>query len=90
MDSLVWETIKKMSVTSDLAELISEQLNVSILVGEIILSFLIFSIAIIAGWIAYYIFERYLTRLAKKTKTTLDDEILRNVKKPNGICLVTV
>ncbi len=71
-----------MSVTSDLAELISEQLNINILVGEIILSFLIFAIAIIAGWIAYYIFERYLTRLAKKTKTTLDDEILRNVKKP--------
>jgi len=71
-----------MSVTSDLAELISEQLNVNILVGEIILSFLIFAIVIIAGWIAYYIFERYLTRLAKKTKTTLDDEILRNVKKP--------
>ena len=30
----------------------------------------------------YHIFERYFTRWAKKTKTKLDDEILRNIKKP--------
>ncbi|MEE8564853.1 MAG: mechanosensitive ion channel family protein, partial [Candidatus Thermoplasmatota archaeon] len=34
------------------------------------------------GWIVYHIFERYFTRWAKKTKTKLDDEILRNIKKP--------
>lgn len=37
---------------------------------------------IIFGWIVYHIFERYLTMWAKKTKTKLDDEILKNIKKP--------
>ena len=52
------------------------------LVGEIIAAFIFFAVAIIIGFLVYHFIERYLTRLAKKTATTLDDEIIKNIKKP--------
>ena len=57
-------------------------LNVNPLVTQIFASIIIFLIFIIIGWIVYHIFERYLSRWAKKTKTNLDDEILKNIKSP--------
>jgi len=77
----------KMSVLSDLAGFINSELqnagiNVSPVVGEIIVSIFVFILSIIVGWVVYFIFENFLTEWAKKTKTTLDDEILRNTKKP--------
>ena len=57
-------------------------INVSPLVKQVIASVGIFLFFIIIGWIVYHIFERYFTRWAEKTKTKLDDEILRNIKKP--------
>jgi len=71
-----------MSIGASIAEFITEQFNISPLAGEIIVSVMMFILAIIVGWIVYHIFERYLTRWAEKTKTKLDDEILRNIKKP--------
>ncbi len=52
------------------------------MVGEIVVSIIMFAVLIIFGWIVYHIFERYFTNWAKKTKTSLDDEILVNIKKP--------
>jgi len=57
-------------------------IDVSPLVKQVIASVGIFLLFIIIGWIIYHIFERYFTRWAEKTKTKLDDEILRNIKKP--------
>jgi len=76
-----------MNVGANLSEFFNSQLeqfgiNTSPLIGEIIVSAIIFAISIIIGWIVYHIFERYFTRWAKKTKTALDDEILKNIKKP--------
>jgi len=76
-----------MSLGVSLAEFFNEQLgkigiDTSPLIGEIIVSIMIFAIFIILGWIVYRIFERYFTKWAKKTKTNLDDEILANIKKP--------
>jgi small-conductance mechanosensitive channel len=51
-------------------------------VGEGIVSIGIFLAFIILGWIVYHIFQRFLCRWAEKTKTKLDDEILKNIKKP--------
>jgi small-conductance mechanosensitive channel len=70
-----------------LAEFFNEQLgrigiDGSPLIGEIIVSVMIFAIFILLGWIVYRIFESYFTKWAKKTKTRLDDEILANIKKP--------
>ena len=61
-----------------------KQMNFSFdpLVGQLIAAFIIFAFSIIAGLIVYHIFERYFSKWAKKTKTTLDDEIIKNVKRP--------
>ena len=37
---------------------------------------------IIIGWIVYSIFERFFCQWAERTKTNLDDEILKNIKRP--------
>ena len=57
-------------------------INITPLFEEIIVSMLIFALSIIAGWVIYHIFEHYFIKWAEKTKTKLDDEILKNVKKP--------
>ncbi|MCK5258592.1 MAG: mechanosensitive ion channel, partial [Thermoplasmatales archaeon] len=76
-----------MSLGANLVEFFNEQLgelgiDTSPLVGEIVVSIMIFAISVILGWIVYRIFELYFTKWAKKTKTNLDDEILANIKKP--------
>jgi small-conductance mechanosensitive channel len=84
-----------MSIGSDIAEFFNDFLdgigiNSSPLVGEIIVSIIIFIIAVLCGWIVYHIFERYLTIWAKKTKTNLDDAILANIKIPIYFFVIVV
>jgi len=75
--------ISKMNmIMASLAELLRDYFNLDQLASEIIAAIIIFTVAIIICWIGYSIFERYLTKWAKKTKTKLDDEILRNIKAP--------
>ena len=61
---------------------IREYFSLGQLASEIAVSAIVFALAIVVGWVAYSIFKRYLTRWAEKTKTKLDDEILRNIKAP--------
>ena len=75
-----------MSLEANLAAL-SDWLNNTFglsnpLFGQIIVSVLIFVTFLIVGWIILHIFGRYFSRWAEKTKTKLDDEILKNIKKP--------
>ena len=58
------------------------------LYAEIIVSSLIFILFILAGYIIAHVFEHYFLRWAKKTKTKLDDEILKNVKKPIYVLVI--
>jgi len=76
-----------MSLGADLAEFVNQQLhnlgvNTDYLISELIVSALIFIFFIFVGWIVYRLFESYLIGFAHKTKTKLDDEILKNIKKP--------
>jgi len=76
-----------MSLGTNILEFINDVfntlgVNVSPFIKQVIASVSIFLFFIIIGWIVYYIFERYFTRWAEKTKTNLDDEILKNIKKP--------
>jgi len=76
-----------MELSTNIAEYINEllqqsNLTVDPLVGQLIAAFIIFAFSIIAGWIVYHIFEHYFSKWTKKTNTTLDDEIIRNIKKP--------
>jgi len=57
-------------------------IDVSPLVKQVIASVGVFLFFIIIGWLVYYIFESYFTKWAERTQTKLDDEILRNIKKP--------
>lgn len=52
------------------------------LIGQIVAAVLFFILSLIAGWVVYHVFEHYFSRWAKKTATTLDDEIIKNVKRP--------
>jgi small-conductance mechanosensitive channel len=67
---------------ASLSELIQEWFSLSQLASEIVSSVIVFALAIFVGWVVFLIFERYLARWAKKTKTKLDDEMLRNIKAP--------
>ncbi len=72
-----------MNVTmASLAKLIQGYFNLSQLTSEIIASVIVFAVAVVVGWVAYFIFERFFTRWAAKTKTKLDDAILRDIKAP--------
>ena len=57
-------------------------LEVDPFIGQIFAAIIFFAISIILGWIVYHIFEHYFAKWAKKTKTTIDDEIIKNVKRP--------
>lgn len=52
------------------------------IIGQSIAAVIIFTLTFFIGWIVYHIFAHYFTKWAKKTKTTIDDEIIKNVKKP--------
>lgn len=76
-------------IFSSISQRINEILGFSDqLFGELILSTIILICFLIFGWIINIIFEHYFKRLAKKTKTKLDDEILKNVKKPIYILVI--
>jgi len=57
-------------------------IHVSSLVGEICAALIFFTLAFVSGLIIYHLFEHYFSKWAQKTKTTLDDEIIKNIKKP--------
>ncbi|UCE96003.1 MAG: mechanosensitive ion channel family protein [Candidatus Bathyarchaeota archaeon] len=65
-----------------LAELIRQYVGLSQIVSEIIAFIMILAVAIIIAWIGHSLFKRYLVRWAAKTKSKLDDAILRNVRAP--------
>jgi len=57
-------------------------IHASSIIGEIIAALIFFTLALVFGFIVYTLFEHYFSKWAKKTATTLDDEIIRNIKKP--------
>jgi small-conductance mechanosensitive channel len=71
-----------LSITLTLSQLLQQYIGLSQIVSEIIAFSIIFSLAILIAWIGHTIFKRYLCRWATKTQTTVDDEILRNVRAP--------
>ncbi len=84
-----------MGFGANVVEIIQEFLEklgveVSLETAQAIGSVIIFAIFIIAGCLVYHIFERYFVKWAEKTKTKLDDEILRNIKKPIYFSVILV
>ena len=76
-----------MIIAINLGDLINELLqenniNSNPIIGQSIAAFILFAFSLIIGWITFHLFEHYFSRWAKKTKTTLDEEIIKNVKRP--------
>ncbi len=69
-------------LTADLAQLLRLYFGLDQFTSEIIASIIVFALTIVVGWSAYFVFRRYLSRWASRTKTKVDDEILRNIKAP--------
>ena len=58
------------------------RITTNTMVGESIAAVILFVAALIIGYIVYHLFEHYFSKWAKKTKTNIDDEIIKNVKRP--------
>lgn len=67
---------------SSLAELLQNYSNLGKLESEVTAAVIILALSVIIGWTIYLVFRRYFSRWAKRTKTKIDDEILRNIKAP--------
>lgn len=70
------------STLTYLSEWLSKQLPINTVLAEIIVSIGILVFFMALGWGVYHAFNKYFSQWAKKTKTTLDDEILKNIKAP--------
>jgi len=76
-------------ISSSMSETINNALGFSDpLYGELIWSIALLIGFLIFGWIVNHVFEHYFKKWAKTTKTTIDDEILRNVKRPIYILVI--
>ncbi|MEF8848667.1 MAG: mechanosensitive ion channel family protein [Candidatus Thermoplasmatota archaeon] len=64
--------------------------NVPPILGELLLALIIFIISILVGWIVYTIFEKFLIRWVKKTRTRLDDQIIKNIRAPIYFFVIVV
>ncbi len=64
----------------DLKQLIQQVLNTNASTAEIIDSILLFAIVVFVGWTVYFVFNRYFSKWAEKTETTLDDDIIAAVQ----------
>jgi small-conductance mechanosensitive channel len=64
----------------DLKQLIQQALNTNGSTAEIIVSILLFALVVFVGWAVYFVFNRYFSKWAEKTETTLDDDIIAAVK----------
>jgi len=84
-----------MNILLNLGDIINQllrdnRINIDSFYGEGLAAVILFIGAILIGWIVYHIFEHYFSKWAKKTKTTLDDEIIKNTKRPIYFFVIVV
>jgi len=84
-----------MNILLNLGDIINQlfrdnQININSFIGEGIAAVILFTLSLIIGWIIYHVFEHYFSKWAKKTKTTLDDEIIKNTKRPIYFFVIVV
>lgn len=78
------------SIPSDISNLLSEKTGLPLYAGEIVVAIFFFILAFVIGWIVYAFFEKYVKKLASKTKTKLDDLIIENVKMPIYLLILLI
>jgi small-conductance mechanosensitive channel len=65
---------------ANLTGTIQQLLNTNATTAEILASIVLFVVVAAVGWAVYFVFNRYFSRWAAKTETTLDDDIIDAVK----------
>lgn len=75
---------------ANLTETLQQILSTNAGTSEILASIVIFVIVAVSGWGAYFVFNRYFSKWAQKTETTLDDDILAAVKVIIIIMIVVI
>ncbi len=75
---------------TDLSRFISNMFGLAQVPSEAIAALISFAIVVVIGWVAYFVFERYFSAWAKKTHTTVDDEILSSVKSIAVLLIIVI
>ena len=75
---------------ANLSEILQQLLPINQLTSEIIVAILLFGATATVGWVIYYIFSHYFSRWAQKTKTNLDDEILKSIRTMILLLIITI
>ena len=73
-----------------LSENLQQILGTNAGTSEILASIILFALVALVGWVIYFVFNRYFSKWAKKTETTLDDDILAAVKAIIIIMIVII
>jgi small-conductance mechanosensitive channel len=64
----------------NLTQTFQQNLNLNGGTAEILASIILFLVVALVGWAVYFVFNRYFSKWAEKTETTLDDDIIAAVK----------
>jgi len=75
---------------ANLTVTLQQALNTSAGTAEILASLILFVGVALAGWAIYFVFNHYFARWAKKTETTIDDDIIDAVKSFVVIIVVII
>jgi small-conductance mechanosensitive channel len=74
----------------NLAATIEQTLGTNGITAEIITSIILFVGVAVIGWAVYFVFNRYFSKWAEKTETTLDDDIIDAVRSFVVIIVVII
>ena len=74
----------------NLTATLQQALGTNSVTAEIIVSIILFIGVAIVGWAIYFVFNRYFSKWAKKTETSLDDDIINAVKSFIVIAIIII
>ena len=75
---------------ASLTQTIQQILGTNARTAEILASVLLFAFVAVIGWAIYFVFNRYFSKWAEKTETTLDDDIIDAVKSLIVVLIVII
>ncbi|NLE05949.1 MAG: hypothetical protein GX638_14280, partial [Crenarchaeota archaeon] len=70
------------AIVANFIQLLQDALNVDQITSEIITATIIFLSCVFITWVVHAIIERHFSKWAKKTKSSLDDKIIHEIKLP--------
>ena len=74
----------------NLTQTLEQSLGTNATTSEVLASLLLFVGVALVGWVVYFVFNRYFSKWAEKTETTLDDDIIEAVKSLIVVLVVII